>query len=79
MYSCFPEDLLPYIEYWLFHIWIDTGLGVVRDLMQEQFIDELVFKCLTLEDDLGRAVARLKTQPGQFAGKCSINRHYNSY
>lgn len=47
--------------------------------MQEQFIDELVFKCLTLEDDLGRAVARLKTQPGQFAGKCSINRHCNSY
>ena len=47
--------------------------------MQEQFIDELVFKCLTLEDDLGRAVARLKTQPGQFASKCSINRHYNSY
>ena len=40
--------------------------------MQEQFIDELVFKCLTLEDDLGRTVARLKTQPGQFASKYSI-------
>lgn len=39
----------------------------VRDLMQEQYIDELVFKCLTLECDLGSAVNRLITQPGQFA------------
>ena len=37
--------------------------------MQEQYIDELVFKCLTLECDLGSAVNRLITQPGQFAGK----------
>lgn len=36
--------------------------------MQEQYIDELVFKCLTLECDLGSAVNRLITQPGQFAG-----------
>jgi len=35
--------------------------------MQEQYIDELVFKCLTLEYDLGSAVNRLITQPGQFA------------
>nr|XP_058955664.1 uncharacterized protein LOC131782957 isoform X1 [Pocillopora verrucosa] len=39
----------------------------VRHLMQEQYIDELVFKCLTLECDLGSAVNRLITQPGQFA------------
>ena len=43
-------------------------LGIVRYLMQEQFIDELVFKCPTLECDLGSAVDRLITQPGQFAG-----------
>ena len=35
--------------------------------MQEQYIDEPVFKCLTLECDLGSAVNRLITQPGQFA------------
>lgn len=40
--------------------------------MQEQYIDELVFKCLTLECDLGSAVNRLTTQPGQFAGTVSI-------
>ena len=44
------------------------GLDILRNLMQEQFIDELLFKCLTLECDLGSAVARLTTQPGQFAG-----------
>ena len=38
--------------------------------MQEQYIDELVFKCLTLECDLGSAVNRLITQPGQYAGTC---------
>ena len=45
-------------------------LDSVRHLMQEQYIDELVFKCLTLECDLGSAVNRLITQPGQFAGTC---------
>lgn len=35
--------------------------------MQEQYIDELVFNCLTLECDLGSALNRLITQPGQFA------------
>ncbi|XP_022810311.1 uncharacterized protein LOC111347323 [Stylophora pistillata] len=35
--------------------------------MQERYIDELVFKCLTLECDLGSAVNRLITQQGQFA------------
>ena len=39
-------------------------LDSVRYLMQEQYIDELVFKCLTLECD------HLITQPGQFAGTC---------
>ena len=39
-------------------------LDSVRHLMQEQYIDELVFKCLTLECD------HLITQPGQFAGTC---------
>lgn len=39
----------------------------VRHLMQEQYIDELVFNCLTLECDLGSALNRLITQPGQFA------------
>ena len=41
--------------------------------MQEQYIDEFVFKCLTLECDLGSAVNRLIMQPGQFAGTCNYH------
>lgn len=50
-------------------VFISSGRlsDMVRHLMQEQLIDELVFKCLTLECDLGSAVARLKSEPGQFA------------
>ncbi|XP_078354578.1 uncharacterized protein LOC144639172 isoform X2 [Oculina patagonica] len=50
-------------------VFISSGplSDIVRHLMQEQYIDELVFKCLTLECDLGSAVNRLITQPGQFA------------
>ena len=36
--------------------------------MQEQYIDELVFNCLTLEQDLASAVNRLMKEQGQFAG-----------
>ena len=56
-----------------------NGLDMVRHLMQEQLIDELVFKCLTLECDLGSAVARLKSEPGQFAGKFSLDNGTCSY
>ena len=38
--------------------------------IQKQYIDELVFKRLTLECDLGSAVNCLIMQPGQFVGTC---------
>ena len=46
--------------------------------MQEQYINELVFKCLTLECDLGSAVTHLITQPGQFAGTCIYQMYHVS-
>ena len=35
--------------------------------MQEQFLDEVVFKCPTLESDLVTAVSQLTSQQGNFA------------
>lgn len=46
-----------------------TLLELAKDLTQEQYIDEVVFKCTTLECDLSRAVARLTAGSGQFAGE----------
>ena len=35
--------------------------------MQDQFLDEVVFKCSTLESDLAKAVSQLTIQQGNFA------------
>ena len=72
-YSWLQCAIFPSIDWQLlqycYMLWLQIYkffLDSVRYLMQ--YIDELVFKCLTLECDLGSAVNCLIMQPGQFAG-----------
>lgn len=44
----------------------------VKNLVKDQFIDDVLFECSTFEQDLIKAVKRLISEPLQFAGKNEI-------